>query len=77
MSARDRVFDLAVNRAAAYRRGSGSEAPLEPWHARTRFAGRVDLEPVRRALESRPPEGEWHWEGGEAGGWRPGKAGTP
>lgn len=77
MTARDRLFDLAVNRAAAYRRGAGADAPLEPWHARTRFAGRVDLAAVGRALEERPSEGEWHWAGGENGGWQQGRARTP
>jgi hypothetical protein len=76
VGARDELFDLAVNRADAYRRGMGDAAPLEAWHARTRFASRVPLEAVRRALESRPG-GEWHWAGGEGGAWRPGRAPRP
>ena len=73
----DAVFDLAVNRAANFRRGAGANADLETWHARTRFAARIDLGVIRAALASRPPRGEWHWQGGERGSWHPGKAGTP
>lgn len=76
-TARDELFDLAVNRADAYRRGTGPDAPLEAWHARTRFAARLDLEAVRRALAARPPGPGWHWAGGTAGAWRAGKAPRP
>jgi len=75
--AREAVFDLAVNRAAAYRRGLGPAAPLEVWQARTRFAARVDLGRVREALDTEPGEGQWHWSGGPSGGWHPGRARTP
>lgn len=67
------LFDLAVNRAALARRGS----PLESWHARTRFARRIPLEEVRKALASKPEAGEWHWHGGKDGSWRAGKARFP
>lgn len=77
MSAEDAIFDLAVNRAAAFVRGAGTSVGLESWHARTRFASRVSLVQVRLALESRPFVGEWHWSGGEAGSWQPGRARTP
>jgi hypothetical protein len=73
----DAVFDLAVNRAATFQRGAGARAKLESWHARTRFAARIDLEAIRAALASRPSEGEWYWVGGERGSWQPGKAKTP
>ena len=70
------IFDLAVNRAAAFVRGAGANASLEVWQTRTRFASRVDLELVRAALETKPI-GEHFWIGGEAGGWQPGKSRTP
>ncbi len=71
------LFDLAVNRAAAALRGTGTPAALEAWHARTRFARRVPLADIRRALDQRPRGGEWHWQGGKAGSWQPGKAAFP
>ena len=70
------IFDLAVNRAAAFVRGAGPNASLEVWQQRTRFASRVSLELVRSALETRPA-GDCFWIGGEAGGWRAGKPRTP
>jgi hypothetical protein len=70
------IFDLAVNRAAAFVRGAGLRASLEVWQTRTRFASRVKLELVRAALETKP-DGECFWTGGEAGGWQPGKPSTP
>ena len=70
------IFDLAVNRAAAFVRGAGPNASLEEWHTRTRFASRVNLELVRVALENKP-NGDCFWIGGEAGGWQPGKPRTP
>lgn len=75
--AQNAIFDLAVNRAAAFVRGAGSSVKLEAWHARTRFASRVNLEVIRTALETKPLEGEWHWSGGPSGSWLPGKARTP
>lgn len=76
-AARDAIFDLAVNRAASFVCGAGPTASLETWHARTRFAARVELNLIRAALEQRPMEGEWFWSGGELGSWQNGKAGTP
>jgi hypothetical protein len=70
------IFDLAVNRAAAFVRGAGANASLEVWQTRTRFASRVKLELVRAALESKPA-GEHFWIGGETGKWIAGKARTP
>ena len=64
------LFDLAVNRAALAVRGSS----LEAWHARTRFARRLPLADIRKALALKPAQGEWHWAGGPEGGWEPGKA---
>jgi hypothetical protein len=77
VSAPDAIFDLAVNRAAAFVRGASSSVNLEAWHARTRFASRVNLADVRAALETKPLSGEWHWSGGASGSWFPGKARTP
>ncbi len=79
MTAPDALFDLAVNRADAALRGlrpTDREAALIEWHARTRFARRVPLDQVTRCLDLRPP-GAWHWAGGPAGGWQPGKARFP
>jgi hypothetical protein len=70
------IFDLAVNRAAAFVRGAGPNASLEVWQTRTRFASRVKLELIRAALETKPT-GEWYWLGGEAGRWIAGKPQTP
>jgi hypothetical protein len=75
--AREAIFDLAVNRAASFERGAGSSTSLEIWHAKTRFASRVELPLIRAALETRPTQGHWFWSGGEAGAWQPGKAQTP
>lgn len=88
-AAPDALFDLAVNRAWAalrgVRPGAGARAcdtALAAWHARTRFARRVPLEAVKVALLARPPGGDaagegWHWSGGPAGGWQPGRAPFP
>jgi hypothetical protein len=70
------IFDLAVNRAAAFVRGAGPNASLEIWQTRTRFASRVNLELVRAALKTKP-HGECFWIGGETGAWVAGKARTP
>lgn len=67
------LFDLAVNRAAQARRGS----TLEAWHARTRFARRIPLDDIRKALQLKPTSGDWHWQGGPQGSWQPGKAQFP
>lgn len=87
------LFDLAVNRAHAALRGlpgsslhgaAAQQRGLEQWHARTRFARRVPLPEVARALALRPPEAlrvnvpePWHWAGGPTGGWQRGKAPFP
>ncbi|MFC4426016.1 hypothetical protein [Deinococcus navajonensis] len=74
------LFDLAVNRAAAALRGlrpGSPEAALATWHARTRFARRVPLAAVQRALALKPAAGEWHWAGGPDGRWEAGKAPFP
>ena len=71
------LFDLAVNRAAAALRGTGTPAALSAWHARTRFARRIPLADIRRALAQQPAEGQWHWAGGPGGSWHPGKAPFP
>lgn len=73
----DALFDLAVNRAAAAVRGVGTLEALGAWHARTRFARRVPLAEVKRALSLKPAAGEWHWAGGVGGGWQAGKAAFP
>ncbi len=73
----DAVFDLAVNRAATFLRGAGPRANLNEWHARTRFAARVELSTIRVILESLPDEGVWHWAGGAGGAWQAGNAPTP
>lgn len=74
------LFDLAVNRAHAALRGLRPGQPdgtLAAWHARTRFARRVSLNAVKAALATHPGAGEWHWAGGEAGEWQPGRAPFP
>ncbi len=76
-AAPDSLFDLAVNRAATAVRGVGSQDALAAWHARTRFARRISLAEVQRALATRPQSGEWHWQGGPDGSWQPGKARFP
>jgi hypothetical protein len=76
VSAPDAIFDLAVNRAAAFVRGAGSSVNLDAWHARTRFASRVNLQDIRAALEQKPM-GDWYWSGGLNGSWHSGKARTP
>lgn len=83
-AAPDALFDLAVNRAWAAQRGVGGSGGLghpdvlAAWHARTRFARRVPLAEVRRALALHPATaGPWHWAGGPQGGWLPGKAPFP
>lgn len=77
---RDRLFDLAVERALAYavRVGALREgcepgevvAALEVWYLRTRFAYRVPLVTVAEKLCSRPGPG-YRWHGGPNGAWRP------
>ncbi|MEX2502532.1 MAG: hypothetical protein WD336_09155 [Trueperaceae bacterium] len=84
--ARAELFDLAMNRALAYARGTRAlrrarDAPalareLELWVLRTRFAYRIPLEAVAERL-LRAPEGETHWSGGPDGAWRPGPPPRP
>ena len=79
MSVPDALFDLAVNRAAAFLRGarpSDEDYALSEWHARTRFARRVPLRDVIERLRQKP-DGEWHWAGGPNGAWHAGKARFP
>lgn len=74
------IFDLAINRADTFLRGSrptNPEAALAQWHARTRFARRVPLAEVWRCLALRPETIEMHWQGGPAGAWQVGKAPFP
>ena len=84
------IFELAVNRAATTLLGLGlmesvtsgmesrqAQAALQEWHARTRFARRVPLSEVVRCLSLRPAQGNWHWTGGEEGGWAQGRAAFP
>ncbi len=82
-TARDALFDLAVNRAArvADRLGRGTgdawqRTALEVWYLRTRFAYRVPFEAVVHAVSNRPAAPA-HWSGGPSGGWRPGPAPEP
>lgn len=73
---RDALFDLAVARAAAYLRARPPAAStaaairqaLEPWALRTRFATRVELDALARALALRPAAAA-RWRGGVAGRW--------
>jgi hypothetical protein len=60
----DPLFDLALARAEAYLKrarppaGTSPEAirrALEPWALKTRFASRVDLDALARALAERAP----------------------
>lgn len=84
--ARDKLFDLAVNRARTYalrlnalqRAGSARElaGALELWYLRTRFAYRVPLEEISGIVWTSPP-GEVHWSGGREGAWLPGPPPEP
>jgi hypothetical protein len=74
---RDALFDLAVARADSYLRRARrpvSNDPedvrraLEPWALKTRFASRLDLAAVARAVAARPA-GDVRWCGGQRGGW--------
>jgi len=75
-AARDALFELAVARATAYLRArppatpdpAGVRQALEPWALKTRFASRVDLDAVARAIAARPA-GATRWRGGPTGGW--------
>ncbi len=58
----DPLFDLALERAAAYLKRARPPADaspqairraLEPWALRTRFASRVDLDELARVLAER------------------------
>lgn len=75
---REALFELAVDRAARYADRLGvlgcnasREAlrdALELWYLRTRFAYRVPLGDVIRALEHYPGAG-YVWRGGVDGDW--------
>lgn len=73
----DAVFDLAINRAVTFLRGAGAQGKLADWHAKTRFAARVDLERIQVVLATMPRDGAWHWAGGSDGAWQRGKPRTP
>lgn len=90
-SARDELFDMAVNRAAEYAlrlalplRDEGKlRQGLELWYLKTRFAYRAPLEQVLRALAQRPqvpgPSGsgsDLAWRGGVDGAWQSGPTAT-
>ena len=81
---RGALFDLAVARADAYLRRArppragdpaGLRRALEVWALKTRFASRVDLDEVVRALRLRPPDPvepaarRPRWRGGPSGSW--------
>jgi hypothetical protein len=83
-SERGDLFDLAVARADAYLRRArpplsddpaGLRRALEVWALKTRFASRVDLDEVVRALRLRPPDPTAsgapppRWRGGPSGSW--------
>ena len=83
-SQRAELFDLAVARADAYLRRArpprssdpaGLRRALEVWALKTRFASRVDLDEVVRALRLRPPDPvepaapRPRWRGGPTGSW--------
>lgn len=75
--ARERLFDLAVNRAHRYARSLGLElsdpavlrAGLELWYLKTRFAYRIPLSAILECLSASPGEG-YSWRGGPEGSWR-------
>lgn len=77
-SARDELFDLAVERALVYARRLALDlasaerlrAGLELWYLKTRFAYRAPLEEVIEALLAHPGGDGFTWRGGQAGGWR-------
>ncbi len=81
------LFDLAVNRALLYSRrlglpleeteqGEGLRVGLEPWYLKTRFAYRIPLEKVVKALQ-RYPGDDYYWTGGENGRWVAGRNPRP
>lgn len=76
-TATDALFDLAVNRAVLLLRMGPAEKVLPAWHARTRFARRVNLQDILHALAQKPTSGAWHWTGGKNGRWQAGKAAFP
>lgn len=76
-SARDELFDAAVNRATDYalRLGLPFDDPaklhagLELWYLKTRFAYRAPFEAVLKVLALRPSEPKPVWRGGREGAW--------
>lgn len=74
----DALFDLAVSRADSYLRRARRPASRDPadlrralevWALKTRFASRLALDEIARALASRPASAGVRWSGGRAGGW--------
>lgn len=81
--ARDKLFDLAINRALSYSQrlelaleGSSLETALLPWYQQTRFAYRIPLQSICQILLGYPGD-EHFWQGGPSGGWQAGKAPKP
>lgn len=84
LSARDELFDQAVNRAAEYASRLALpfddvgklRAGLELWYLKTRFAYRAPFEEVLEALARRPDAAvdsapnALEWRGGPGGAWR-------
>lgn len=77
---RSELFDLAVARALTYVQRArvadlsdegALHRALEVWYLKTRFAYRVPLAEVVRALGGYPEGGEGlRWVGGPTGGWQ-------
>ena len=73
---RNKLFDLAVNRALSYAHRLGVpfddtevlRSGLELWYLKTRFAYRIPLEEVVATLQTYPGEGS-SWQGGKEGAW--------
>ena len=76
MTARDPLFDLAVERALSY--AESLNIPLEDkeklhehlevWYLKTRFAYRIPLEDIIEVLQHYP--GQSTWSGGRNGSWQ-------
>lgn len=76
-TARDELFDVAVNKAADYAVRVGLplddahklRAGLEVWYLKTRFAYRAPFEEVLAVLAVRPVGSSSVWQGGPRGEW--------